>query len=314
MMPTREWSSLTTHWQVNLEDSVPRQRAVVGIGQHHAASPNKLATLDLFRPGGRLVTPNYYVWRKEIWGIVPETRKAHTTSSATYDHSSITKEIANSAVGEPWPFDAETLATVARLDADIAAFYGIPFRHGLPGFWEHKNVYPWTGGRESYQTACAGPSFHIEARIAQAAAGGVTKEPEKAEQGDIMARYIWAPGRAGVLLKMDGSGPYYPGSIEEAQILSDLYAGVDVNDRQWDVARQAALNIQVNAGKKLEANQAKIDAAFAKLAARFDDIEDGLTPDVDEAALAAELAALGVIDAEALAEVFLNASAARLAD
>jgi len=316
-MPTREWSPLVTGFQVNLQDSSARTRPVVGIGHHHTAATGKAGVLANFLPGGRTVTPNYFIAGTEIIGIVPESRRAFTSSSGTYDGQSITYEILNSTGDPTWGFSAETLATVKRLDAEIAKFYGIPFRHALPGFWEHKNVYQWTGGAEGYATACAGPAFRILEMIAGAQTAGGDVTPIK--QGDIMAKYIWSNGRAGLLLKV--SGIYYPKNLEEAQAMQDAFGGLTVGDRQWDVMRQACLNIAADEEKALGAVQTGLDAAFLKLFARLDAMDDDLTPDVDEIALAAALAPAlaeqGIeakVDAVELARVFLNASAERLAE
>jgi len=142
--------------------------------------------------------------------------------------------------------------------------------------------------------------------------GGVTPISQ-----DVAARYIWAPGRAGLLLKVGGI--YYPTSLEEAANLALVFNGVNVSDRQWDVQRQACLNMAADEAVPMRALQAGIDASFAEITARFDAWDDDLTPDVDIGALAAALAPAlareGVsveIDAEALAEVFLDASATRL--
>ena len=158
------WSKLTTKWAVNYTDSEPRTARVVGIGHHHTASPNELATLQLFYPGGRTVTPNYFITPTDIYGIVPENRRAYTSADKTFDNGSITYEILNSTAGPFWRFDPRTLENVKKLDADIMRRYGVPAKHGFPGFWEHKNVYQWTG--RGYSTACAGPAFFIGVIIA----------------------------------------------------------------------------------------------------------------------------------------------------
>lgn len=153
------WSPLTTHFAVNYVDSEPRTAPVRGIGHHHTASNNELVSLQQFYPGGRTVTPNYFIAGKRIYGIVPENRRAYTTGDKTADNGSITYEILNSTTSPNWAFDPDTLDTVARLDADIMRRYGVKPVHALEGFWEHRNIYEWF--RRSYPTACAGPSFLI---------------------------------------------------------------------------------------------------------------------------------------------------------
>ena len=162
------WSPLTTNWAVNNVDSRPRTAKVDTIIHHHVAGTNKLSALALFAPGGREVTPNYFIAGREIWGIVPEDRRAFTSGSPTDDNRAITYEILNSSGSPSWGFSQETLDTVARLDADIARRYGVPLKHSQPGFMEHRNVYEWFG--RGYATACAGPSFNIQNIIAATAA------------------------------------------------------------------------------------------------------------------------------------------------
>lgn len=158
------WSPLTTHFAVNLTDSVPRNAAVEAVQNHHTATNNKYNALALFAPGGREVTPNYFVAGKEIWGIVPENRRAYTSGSAYDDHRAITIETLNLTNSPDWQFASDTIATLILLNADIAKRYGIPVRHALQGIYEHRNINAWTG--RSYATACAGPSFNINSIIA----------------------------------------------------------------------------------------------------------------------------------------------------
>lgn len=164
------WSPLTTHFQPNLVDCTPRNRAVDSIGHHHAATTSLGVALGLFLPGGRTVTPNYCVWEDQIWGIVPEEYRAFTTGSPYDDNGAITYEIVNASGDPDWAFSETTLNTVARLDADIVSRYGVRQVHSSPGFWEHSDIYNWFG--RSYPTACAGPSFSVEDMIARSASAG----------------------------------------------------------------------------------------------------------------------------------------------
>lgn len=171
------WSHLVTHWAVNLVDSQPRNAAVTGIQNHHTATNNKLNALALFAPGGREVTPNYFVAGREVWGIVPEDRRAYTSGSSYDDHRAITMEILNLTNNPDWQFAADTIATVIALNTDIAKRYGVPVRHALNGIYEHRNISAWTG--RSYATACAGPSFSISHVIAMVGSGGSSKSRRK---------------------------------------------------------------------------------------------------------------------------------------
>lgn len=178
------WSPLTTHYAVTSE-SQPRSSKIDGIGHHHAASTSLSTVLALAQPGGRDVSMNYVIYKDQIWGVVPEDRRAYTSASRQDDDRSITYEIINSSTGPDWTFDPVTLATVARLDADITARYGVKQVHALPGYWEHSDLYTWFG--RSYPTACAGPSFHIDRQITAAkaiSAGSGDKE-------DIMKRFAY---------------------------------------------------------------------------------------------------------------------------
>lgn len=198
------WSPLTTHWAVNLADSAPRSRSIDSIGHHHTASPNELVSLQQFAPGGRTVTPNYFIAGKKIYGIVPENLRAFTSSDSINDGRSITYEILNSTAGPNWEFHRDTLETVARLDADIMRRYGIPARHTIPGFWEHRNLWEWFG--RSYPTACAGPSFRMQDRIWQAQqefnAHGSTPKPQEEEVPE--RKFNQKSGRWALPYKRDG--------------------------------------------------------------------------------------------------------------
>ena len=187
------WSPLTTHWAVNLEDCSSRGGAKIDtIIHHHTASANKAATLALFAPGGREVTPNYFIAGREIWGIVPENYRAFTSGSYEDDRRAINYEILNSSGAPNWGFDPVTLATVARLDADIARRYGIPLRHSQPGFMEHRNIYEWFG--RGYATACAGPSFDMNQVISDTAAlmegGGAKVSTPKRKRADMLGMRV----------------------------------------------------------------------------------------------------------------------------
>ena len=166
------WSPLTTKWAVNLIDSRPRvgyPEVVDSTGHHHTASNSLLGSLQQFFPGGRTVTPNYFITPDDIYGIVPENRRAYTSASAQDDGRSITYEILNSSNGPSWSFDPKTIENVKRLDADLMRRYPrIKARYALPGFWQHRNLYEWFG--RSYPTACAGPSFPMSDVISGAQA------------------------------------------------------------------------------------------------------------------------------------------------
>lgn len=177
------WSPLTTNWAVNLQDSTPRNAPVMGVQNHHTATNNKLNALALFAPGGREVTPNYFVAGREIWGIVPEDRRAYTSGSSYDDNRAITMEILNLTNAPDWQFAADTIATVVLLNADIARRYGVPLQHSLNGIYEHRNINDWTG--RSYATACAGPSFNVGSIIAAVAASNTSPAAPEEEDEEM---------------------------------------------------------------------------------------------------------------------------------
>lgn len=90
--------------------------------------------------------------------------------------------------------------------------------------------------------------------------------------GDIMARYLWAQNRGGILIT-ETDGVFFPSMAGTNEALAWeyraaqklLFNGIDVDTRVWDVARQDALDRQSAAGKRTddkitEAINAAIDA------------------------------------------------------
>lgn len=152
-------SPLTTGFAITSDYSSRGGVKVDSIGHHHAASTSLAGTLALFQPGGRTVSPNYCIKDDQIILVVPEEYRAWTTGSARDDSRSITYEICNDSGDPDWRISEASYRSVMALDADIARRYGIPLQHGIPGFWEHRNIYQWFG--RSYATACAGPGFDI---------------------------------------------------------------------------------------------------------------------------------------------------------
>ena len=153
-------SALTTRTAITTDRSSRNGARVTSIGHHHAASTSLEGTLSQFQPGGREVSPNYCISGRDIVLVVPEEYRAWTSSDAWADGQSITYEIINSTGDPDWRFAADTIASVVALDIDICRRYGITPKWGLPGLWQHKNLYQWFG--RSYATACAGPSFPQE--------------------------------------------------------------------------------------------------------------------------------------------------------
>lgn len=182
------WSPLTTGWAVTTDCDL-RTSQVDSFGNHHAASTSLAVVLAAMQPGGREVSSNYVIHKRDIIGVVPEDYRAWTSGSARDDDRAITVEIVNSSGSPYWQFDPETVESVVALNADIMRRYNVPAQHGLPGIWEHRNLYEWFG--RSYPTACAGPSFDIGSIISSAAAKNQNHNPVRPEEEDeIMSRPI----------------------------------------------------------------------------------------------------------------------------
>lgn len=163
-------SALTTRFAITSDKSSRGGARITSIGHHHAASTNLEGTLGQFQPGGREVSPNYCIEGRNIVLVVEEEFRAWTSADAWADGQSITYEIINSNLS--WQFTAETIASVVALDIDICRRYGITPKWGLPGLWQHRNLWEWFG--RSYATACAGPYFpqdHIVSAVSAGLAG-----------------------------------------------------------------------------------------------------------------------------------------------
>lgn len=199
----RQWSPLTTSWSVTT-DSSPRHLSVDSIGHHHAASTSLGSVLAMMQPGGREVSSNYVISGKNIVGVVPETRRAWTSGDPDADSRSITYEVVNASASPDWSFYQDTVESIIALDADISEHYGIPLRHGIPGFWEHRNLFEWF--KRSYATACAGPSFNIRYIIDRTIAR--MSEPKKGTIEVIHYHHQDPTARGGGRTLAPGGGVY----------------------------------------------------------------------------------------------------------
>ena len=250
--------------------------------------------------------------------VVPEEYRAWTSGSAQDDARSITYEIVNSSASPDWRFSAETIDSVIKLDIDICRRYGITPKWGVPGLWQHRNLWEWFG--RSYATACAGPSFpqaQIVSAVSAGLAGTAGSGATPIGREEIMARYIWAPGRGGLLIT-DTDGIFLPAVTDPAlyaefqQCQKDLYNGFDVSTRQWDVMRQDALDRHQATGKRVD------NAVGAAVLAAFKQVVITPGQDIDEAelanALAEQLTARGVFDfnADELVKKILSSAGSAL--
>lgn len=289
---------------------------------HHSVSRTLGAILSTFKSKDRTVTANYAIGPdvagvddyKTVLTVRENEDRAYTTSSSK-DDIAITFEMADLQLAPPWPVGNTGLEILVELIIHAHEAYGMPVdRYHVTC---HREVYERGWG--SYATACPGDHLHgsldwaVDEANRRIAGGG------KKTKGDIMARYQWAAGRGGVLVKGELGGIYTPASIEEAEVLSALYDGIDISNRQWDVSRQASLNIQASRGDEQGSFNKALDAAMTKIYDKLDNLDGAGDVVIDEKELAKEIAAAlaeeGIeakVDAEALADVVLNGAAARL--
>ncbi len=127
--------------------------AIQYIVLHHMASTSFSGVLELWRTGSKQGSANYAISNEgEVVGVVPESLRSWSLSSATWDAKSITFEIENSATGGSWPVSSAAHEATAKVVADLARRYGIPLdRNRVLG---HREVYTRHGA--SYATACPG--------------------------------------------------------------------------------------------------------------------------------------------------------------
>lgn len=145
-------SGLTDRIQITSESS-PRLRGIDRFIIHHAATTSLENILALFQPGGRSVSANYAMGNDGTLVLaVDEDRRAWTSSSAEWDGRAVTIEVANSAIGDPWPVSNEAFHKLARLIADVAARYNFPINDDT--ILTHQELYTRYGA--SYATACPG--------------------------------------------------------------------------------------------------------------------------------------------------------------
>lgn len=170
----REWSPLATR-VVGTSEGGSSSRNGVDVDSfivHETAGGSHASNLARFRDGS-LVTPNYYLSGGEILGIVPETRRAHTTGSphddgrgAGWDRRAITVEIRSWSDGQTWQTDPDDLDNAARLIADCAEYHGFEINADrVPG---HRQLYEREGA--GYPTACPGSQTDADLDELRAAA------------------------------------------------------------------------------------------------------------------------------------------------
>lgn len=289
-------SALTTRTAITTDRSSRNGAKITSIGHHHAASTSLEGTLLQFQPGGREVSPNYCIEGKNIVLVVPEEYRAWTSGDAWADGQSITYEIINSSTSPDWRFSADTIASVIALDIDVCRRYGIAPKWGLPGLWQHRNLYEWF--QRSYATACAGPSFpqdYIVSQVAIGLAGGI------ASIGRKTMYLVWAEG-TGYLVTEDGFH-----GLASPQIYNLFFRLINSKQGNSPFVNGATPEIF----NKLEIDMMKNQLALLRIANGAQTVVDG--PKL-AAAIADELQKIGIpVTVENLADADFEVDQAALA-
>lgn len=225
-------SSLVTRFATTTDYSSRNGARVDAIGHHHAASTSLEGTLLQFQPGGREVSPNYCIEGRNIVLVVPEEFRPWTSASSVDDARSITYEIINSSGDPDWRFSAATIESVVALDIDICRRYGITPKWGMPGLWQHKDLYIWFG--RSYPTACAGPSFpkdHIVSTVSAGLAG--TPPTPTGQESDEMLTIKTNGDQKARPPRNIGAG--YECVLNDEEAANTPWRTIVGNDRQYDL-------------------------------------------------------------------------------
>lgn len=164
-MPTRYGSPLATATRISSQSSSRNGTAVDRILHHHSAAFSLNQVVTIMVENLKEVSSNYVIGPNgEIVLVVPESMRAFTSGSSTdggrgaaWDRRSITYEIINSGGAPDWPISDAAFDAVARLDADISAFYGFPLIRNNKNdstVLGHRDLDAWYDA--SYATACPG--------------------------------------------------------------------------------------------------------------------------------------------------------------
>lgn len=154
-------------------------------GIHHAVTTSLAGIIALSKKGGRTVSMTLAVKDDERVLIVPFDARPFTSASS-YDLRSWTVEAANETLDPDYRLSDATYRSLAIIAAHAHLQEGVPLVHGVPGLYEHKNLYQWF--QASYPTACAGPHFDIGRVIREALALIAGEQPD--EEEDDMIRIL----------------------------------------------------------------------------------------------------------------------------
>ncbi len=107
----------------------PRTHAIDTVTIHHtgAAGVSAAAIGQAFLPEARKASANYGIGVDgQIVLIVPEDKRAITSSSSANDNRAVTIEVANSAAGPDWPVSSDSWAALILLLTDVCRRNKIP--------------------------------------------------------------------------------------------------------------------------------------------------------------------------------------------
>lgn len=235
--------------------SIRQNVARKGVVLHHAAmtSLDGLRTMEV--QGTKEVSSTAICKDGHLELVVPDSGyRPWSLSSAWADSAFRSIETCNESTNG-WTVSDASHWSLARAVAYWATTDGFrPHREGDPSTWTvigHREVNEIYG--VSYSTACPG-ALDLDL-VTQRAQDILNGTGAKAQIGDITMRYISAPNRGdldaqglgGAIVAAEGFFPYSRATHgdlapEYAQTASKLFNGIGVTEREWDVARQDALN------------------------------------------------------------------------
>jgi hypothetical protein len=159
---------------------------------HHAAATSAEQVVSMMVSGSREVSAHAVVKDGRRIGVVDESDRAWSLSSAYWDSRAFTVECANEST-DGWTISDASHESLAQLTADWARRYGFPIiRSGPRTSWTllgHREVYEIYG--DSYATACPGGMDldRIAARANQILSGAEPVKPPKRTDTRVMNSY-----------------------------------------------------------------------------------------------------------------------------
>lgn len=120
-------SSLVTYTNISPFRNSPRNQPITKITWHHCAGVISLEAFDkIVHTPGRDMSANYCIDKDARVGLFcPEGDRSWCSSSSWNDNRSVTIEISNSSVGEPWPISDKVFNKAIELTVDICKRNGI---------------------------------------------------------------------------------------------------------------------------------------------------------------------------------------------